>query len=196
MKCPPTHLVVMGVAGAGKSTIAEALGEALGWAQAEADGFHPPSNISKMSQGVPLEDADRWPWLVGIRDWMTAKAEGGDSTVLTCSALKRSYRRLLSEAHGRVVFIHLDGDASLLAERMRGREGHFMPTTLLPSQLAALEPLDTSELAAGSMQLDIASPPAQLVQTVITALRLRDAEATTPTPAISSLSPNCLKGES
>ncbi|WP_458113914.1 gluconokinase [Arthrobacter sp. R1-13] len=183
MKCPPTHLVVMGVAGAGKPTIAEALAEALGWARAEADEFHPPSNISKMSQGVPLEDADRWPWLVGIRDWMTAEAEGGNSTVLTCSALKRSYRRLLSEAHGRVAFIHLDGDASLLAERMRGREGHFMPTTLLPSQLAALEPLDTSELSAGSMRLDIAQAPTQLVQTVITALRLHDDEASIHTPA-------------
>ena len=196
MKCPPTHLVVMGVAGAGKSTIAEALAEALGWASAEADEFHPPSNISKMSQGVPLEDDDRWPWLVGIRDWMTAKAEAGNSTVLTCSALKRSYRRLLSEARGRVAFIHLDGDASLLAERMRGREGHFMPTTLLPSQLATLEPLDTSELAAGSMRLDIAQPPAQLVQTVLRALRTHDAAAGTLMPADQPHSQTCFKGES
>lgn len=196
MKCPPTHLVVMGVAGAGKSTIAEALAEALGWARAEADEFHPSSNINKMSQGIPLEDDDRWPWLVGIRDWMTAKAEGGNSTVLTCSALKQSYRRLLSEAHGRVAFIHLDGDPSLLAERMQRREGHFMPTTLLPSQLAALEPLDTSELAAGSMRLDITHPPAQLVQTVITTLRLHAADASTPTPVTTSRSQTCFKGES
>lgn len=196
MKCPPTHLVVMGVAGAGKSTIAEALAEALGWAKAEADEFHPSSNINKMSQGIPLEDDDRWPWLVRIRDWMTAKAEGGSSTVLTCSALKQSYRRLLSEAHGRVAFIHLDGDPSLLAERMQGREGHFMPTTLLPSQLAALEPLDTSELAAGSMRLDIAQPPAKLVEAVIAALHLHDAEASTPIPATRSHSKTCFKGES
>jgi gluconokinase len=174
----------MGVAGAGKSTIAEALAQALGWSRAEADEFHPPSNIRKMSRGVPLDDDDRWPWLTGIRDWMTEKAEGGNSTVLTCSALKRSYRQLLSEAQGRVAFIHLDGDASLLGERMRGREGHFMPTTLLPSQLATLEPLEPSEIAAGSMRLDIANPPAQLVQAVITALRLHDDAADAPDSAL------------
>jgi gluconokinase len=94
------------------------------------------------------------------------------STVLTCSALKRSHRSLLSQAQGRVAFLHPDGDPLLLAERMRGRQGHFMPTTRLPSQLAALEPLEAEELEAGSMRLNIAESPAQLVQVVLEKLRL------------------------
>jgi gluconokinase len=183
MKCSPTHLVVMGVAGAGKSTISEALADALGWARAEADEFHPPANISKMSQGIALQDDDRWPWLTGIREWMSAQARSGHSTVLTCSALKRSYRALLSQAEGHVAFIHLDGDPALLAERMREREGHFMPTTLLPSQLATLEPLDATELATGSMRLDIANSPDQLVRYVLDKLRLCSGEAQLPSPA-------------
>lgn len=177
MKCPPTHLVVMGVAGAGKSTISEALAQILGWPMAEADEFHPPSNISKMSQGIPLQDDDRWPWLVGIRDWMTLQAQAGNSTVLTCSALKRSYRALLSEAPGRVAFIHLDGDPELLSARITGREGHFMPTTMLPSQLSTLEPLGAAEIAAGSMRLDIARSPGELVREVLDKLDLRGGEA-------------------
>jgi gluconokinase len=172
MKFPAMHLVVMGVAGAGKSTIAEALSRDLGWAMAEADQFHSQANITKMNAGVPLQDEDRWPWLQSIRDWMTTKAAAGHSTVLTCSALKHSYRQLLAEAEGQVVFIHLDGDPALLGERMRGREGHFMPVTLLPSQLATLEPLTPDELAAGSLRLDITESPEQLVQEIKAALRL------------------------
>ena len=172
MKCPATHLVIMGVAGAGKSTIAAALSRTLGWSSAEADEFHPQSNIDKMSSGVALQDEDRWPWLSRIRDWMSAQASAGHSTVLTCSALKRSYRQLLSEAQGRVIFVHLDGDAALLGERMQGREGHFMPPTLLPSQLATLEPLTAEELAAGSLRLDISQTPEQLVAAVVASLEL------------------------
>ena len=94
---------------------------------------------------------------------MTAQASAGHSTVLTCSALKQSYRQLLSEAEGRVLFLHLDGEADLISQRMQGREGHFMPPTLLPSQLATLEPLSQDELAAGSLRLDISQSPEQLV---------------------------------
>lgn len=172
MQYPATHLVVMGVAGSGKSTIAAALSQQLGWACAEADEFHPQSNISKMTQGIPLQDGDRWPWLQEIQGWMSAQAAAGQSTVLTCSALKQSYRQLLSEAGGRVLFVHLDGGADLIGQRMQGREGHFMPPTLLPSQLATLEPLTTGELAAGSLRLDISLPPAQLVEAVVAALKL------------------------
>ena len=111
-----------------------------------------------MTQGIPLQDEDRWPWLQEIQDWMTAQAEAGHSTVLTCSALKQTYRQLLAEADGRVLFIHLDGGADLIGQRMQGREGHFMPPTLLPSQLATLEPLTGDELAAGSLRLDISRP--------------------------------------
>jgi len=172
MQNPATHLVVMGVAGSGKSTIAAALSQQLGWACAEADEFHPQSNIDKMTQGIPLQDADRWPWLQEIQDWMTAQAAAGKSTVLTCSALKQTYRQLLSEAQGRVLFIHLDGGADLIGQRMQGREGHFMPPTLLPSQLATLEPLTDGELAAGSLRLDISLSPEEIVAAVIAALKL------------------------
>ena len=172
MQYPATHLVVMGVAGSGKSTIAAALSQQLGWACAEADEFHPQSNIDKMTQGIPLQDEDRWPWLQEIQDWMSAQAAAGKSTVLTCSALKKSYRQLLSEAQGRVLFLHLHGEAGLIGARMQGREGHFMPPTLLPSQLATLEPLTDDELAAGSLRLDISKAPEELVKTIIEALRL------------------------
>src|SRR5919107_1225799 len=135
MQYPATHLVVMGVAGSGKSTIAAALSKHLGWACAEADEFHPQSNIDKMSQGIPLQDEDRWPWLQEIQNWMT-------------------------------------GEADLLSQRMQGREGHFMPPTLLPSQQATLEPLTDEELAAGSLRLDISRSPEELVKTIIAALQL------------------------
>ncbi|GGH90325.1 gluconokinase [Arthrobacter liuii] len=177
MQYPATHLVVMGVAGSGKSTLAAALSQQLGWACAEADEFHPAANIAKMSQGVPLQDEDRWPWLEEIRDWMTAQAAGGESTVLTCSALKRGYRELLSSADGRVVFLHLDGGAELISQRMQGREGHFMPPTLLPSQLATLEPLTPKELDAGSLRLDISPAPEELVAAVVQALNLPAGQA-------------------
>jgi gluconokinase len=164
------HLVLMGVAGAGKSTVAEAVSDRLGWIMAEADEFHPESNILTMSRGVPLEDGDRWPWLERIRLWMTERARTGNSTVLTCSALKRSYRDFLRAADGTVLFLHLDGDPALLAERLRGRTGHFMPPALLPSQLAALEPLEDDELAAGSMRLDAARSPGAIADDVLAAL--------------------------
>lgn len=172
MQYPATHLVVMGVAGSGKSTIAAALSRQLGWACAEADEFHPQSNIDRMTQGIPLQDEDRWPWLQEIQNWMSAHAAAGESTVLTCSALKLSYRRLLSEAQGRVLFIHLDGGADLIGQRMQGREGHFMPPTLLPSQLATLEPLTDQELAAGSLRLDISNSPEKIVAAVLAGLTL------------------------
>lgn len=177
MQYPATHLVVMGVAGSGKSTIAAALSQQLGWACAEADEFHPHSNIQKMSQGIPLEDEDRWPWLQEIQNWMTAQAKAGKSTVLTCSALKQSYRQLLAQAQGRVLFLHLHGEADLIGQRMQGREGHFMPPTLLPSQLATLEPLSDDELAAGSLRLDISESPEELVRTIIASLKLSAGQA-------------------
>ncbi len=177
MQDPATHLVVMGVAGSGKSTIAAALSQQLGWACAEADEFHPQSNIQKMSQGIPLQDEDRWPWLQEIQDWMTAQSKAGKSTVLTCSALKHSYRQLLAQAEGRVLFLHLHGEADLIGQRMLGREGHFMPPTLLPSQLATLEPLSDAELAAGSLRLDISKSPEELVRTIIASLKLSAGQA-------------------
>lgn len=139
------HLILMGVAGCGKTTAADNLHRALGWPVAEADDFHPPANIAKMSEGIPLTDEDRWPWLKSLRDWMSARAAEGVRTIVTCSALKRSYRDLLSRADGRVFFIHLIAQPDELRERMSQREGHFMPSALLPSQFADLEPLADGE---------------------------------------------------
>ena len=145
MNRPVEHLVLMGVAGCGKTTAADNLHRALGWPVAEADEFHPAANIAKMSRGVPLTDEDRWPWLESMRDWMSARAAEGVKTIVTCSALKRSYRDLLSGAQGRVFFIHLLAQPDELQERMVYREGHFMPSSLLPSQFATLEPLSDDE---------------------------------------------------
>ena len=139
------HLVLMGVSGCGKTTAALNLHNALGWPVAEADDFHPEVNIDKMSRGVALTDEDRWPWLKSMRDWMSERATEDVKTIVTCSALKRSYRDLLSGAQGRVFFIHLLAQPDELQERMAHREGHFMPSSLLPSQFATLEPLSDDE---------------------------------------------------
>lgn len=165
----PQHLVVMGVAGSGKTTVATLLARHLGTEYAEADQFHPEANIAKMSAGTPLTDEDRWPWLEAIRDWLSAEADAGRSGVVTCSALKRSYRDLLRTARGQVCFVHLDGSPDLLAERMAHRSGHFMPTSLLPSQLATLEALDDDE---PGFTLDVASTPEQIVDEILTRTRL------------------------
>lgn len=145
MKQPVEHLVLMGVAGCGKTTAAINLHNALGRPVAEADDFHPEANIAKMSRGAPLTDEDRRPWLESLRAWMSEQADRGTRTIVTCSALKRSYRDLLAGAEGRVFFIHLVAQPDELRERMTHRKGHFMPSTLLPSQFAALEPLADDE---------------------------------------------------
>lgn len=141
----PPHLVVMGVSGSGKTTVATRLAELLDRPFAEADDMHPPANVAKMAAGTPLTDADREPWLRTVRDWLTAQAEQGRSTVVTCSALRRVYRDVLREAAGGVRFVHLDGDPEVIAERMKRRKGHFMPPSLLRSQLDTLEPLQPGE---------------------------------------------------
>lgn len=158
------HLVIMGVSGSGKTTIANMLSKRLGWIAAEADEFHPAVNIAKMSSGTALDDDDRWPWLYAIRDWMGTQAGNGRCTIVTCSALKRSYRNILAQAPGRVTFVHLDGSGDLLAERMKTRSGHFMPPSLLPSQLSTLEPLSSDE---DGLRLDISSAPGEIVNAVL-----------------------------
>ncbi len=162
----PTALVVMGVAGSGKTTVAERIAEALGWPLAEADDFHSPANKAKMSSGVPLTDEDRAPWLASLRDWITDERR---DVVLTCSALRRTYRAVLRSADARVRFLHLHGTPELLAERMGGRQGHFMPTTLLTSQLATLEPLEADE---DGVVVDIAGSPEEIAARALTALDL------------------------
>lgn len=165
----PRQIVVMGVAGAGKSTVAAALAARLGCEAADADDFHPPANVAKMAAGVPLEDADRWPWLAAIAAWIRARDEGGRTAVVTCSALKRSYRDLLRAASPRAVFVHLTGAAALLAERIGSRRGHFMPPGLLASQLATLEPLGADE---PGFAVDVSPAPDALADAILTHLGL------------------------
>lgn len=160
----PCHLVLMGVASSGKTTVATLLAERLGVTYAEADQFHPQANIAKMSSGTPLTDEDRWPWLVALRDWLSSEAAAGRGGVVTCSALKRSYRDLLRAAQGEVWFVHLSGTPDLLAERMGRRTGHFMPASLLPSQLAALEPLDPDE---PGWTIDVAATPEEIATEIL-----------------------------
>ncbi|MBD7994885.1 gluconokinase [Arthrobacter sp. Sa2CUA1] len=159
----------MGVAGSGKTTTATALSEHLGWIAAEADEFHPAANIEKMTSGVPLTDDDRWPWLFSITGWMSTQAQNGRCTIITCSALKRSYRDVLAEAEGQVHFVHLNGQPEVLAERMQSRRGHFMPASLLPSQLSALEPLGADE---PGLTVDILKTPAQITAEILDRLLL------------------------
>ncbi|MBX3530697.1 MAG: gluconokinase [Rhizobiaceae bacterium] len=148
----------MGVAGSGKSAVGEALAARLGAVYVEGDRLHPPANIAKMSSGVPLTDADRWPWLATVG----ATLAGVTGTVIVgCSALKRSYRdRIRAEAEGPVTFVHLRGSRELIATRMSARAGHFMPLSLLDSQFAALEPPAPAENA---ITVDIDRPLSEIV---------------------------------
>src|SRR5688572_19944334 len=138
------HLIVMGVAGVGKSTIARRLADYLELEMAEGDDFHPRANIEKMSSGRPLTDEDRWPWLEALADWTAQRRAAGQSTVLTCSALRRAYRDVLRRPDPDTFFVHLYGDEGMLRERMASRQ-HFMPASLLRSQFETLEPLEPDE---------------------------------------------------
>ena len=135
---PPTVLVVMGVSGTGKSTVAGLLAGHLGWRFEEGDDLHPEANVEKMERGVPLTDDDRWPWLDRIGAWIDAQTDAGEPGIITCSALRRAYRDRLRRPN--VVFVFLSGTREVIQRRMAARSGHFMPLSLLESQLATLEP--------------------------------------------------------
>lgn len=150
-------ILLMGVAGCGKTTIGHALATALGWSLRDADEFHPSENIAKMSAGIPLQDRDRVPWLAAIRAHIEATLKAGNSGVVTCSALKQSYRDVLSAGLPQVKLVHLAGDFDLIFSRMNARQGHFMAPEMLRSQFEALEP------PADALTIDVARPPAAIV---------------------------------
>ncbi|WP_336321683.1 gluconokinase [Streptomyces lavendofoliae] len=165
MQQPPV-VVVMGVAGTGKTTVGPLVAERLGVPYAEGDDFHPEANIAKMSAGVPLDDDDRWPWLDAIGQW--ARRRAGLGGVVSSSALKRAYRDRLRSAAPGVVFLHLTGDRSLIERRMSARTGHFMPTALLDSQFATLQPLGDDE---AGVSVDVSGSPKEITDRAVAALR-------------------------
>jgi gluconokinase len=161
----PRIVAVMGVSGAGKTTVGLALADKLGVPYAEADAFHPAANVAKMAAGQPLDDDDRRPWLLAIADWIATHADEGG--VVSCSALKYVYRELLRSADPMLWFLHLHADRDVIAARVAGREGHFMPVSLVDSQFAALEPLRADEPGA---VIDASLPTDEIVRTTIAAL--------------------------
>ena len=165
-RSPAPVLVVMGVAGSGKSTLAALLAQRLGWPLQEGDALHPQANVDKMAAGQPLTDADRQPWLRLIAGWIDARTAADEPGIVTCSALRRAYRDLLRRESVR--FVHLTGARDLLAQRMQERSGHFMPPSLLDSQLATLEAPGADEAA---ITIDIALAPEAQVAAVLAWLR-------------------------
>jgi gluconokinase len=161
-----TVIIVMGVAGSGKTTIAQRLAQDLGWKQTEADDLHSPENVAKMAAGIPLTDNDREPWLRLICQWID---ETAGNQVVTCSALRRSYRDILRTADARVRFLHLHGSQDTLASRIGARTDHFMPAAMLTSQMETLEPLTSDE---DGVSVDIDGTPIEIVQRALLALDL------------------------
>jgi gluconokinase len=162
MDSPPsipatTSIVVMGVSGSGKTSAAREITRQLGWQYIEGDDLHPAANVEKMAAGHPLDDEDRRPWLRRIAEVIGEHEAAGTSVVVTCSALKRAYRDLLRKGHPSVWFAHVDVPREVLAQRLAARQGHYMPPSLLASQLATLEPLGADEpgdVIAGNGPLD------------------------------------------
>jgi carbohydrate kinase (thermoresistant glucokinase family) len=160
-------LVVMGVSGCGKTVVAEQLASRLHWPFQEGDALHPPANVAKMHGGTPLTDADRWPWLDAIAGWIDTRLAAGEGGVVTCSALKRAYRGRIIGARAGVRLVYLHGSRDLLAARLGARKGHFMPASLLDSQLATLQPPGADE---HPIAVDVAAPPEALARTIIAAI--------------------------
>jgi gluconokinase len=169
-------VVVMGVSGSGKTTVGEGIARAMAWDYAEGDDFHSEANVAKMASGTPLTDDDRWPWLRSIGEWLGEHEADGRSAVVTCSALRRAYRDLLRDGRPDVRFCHVQADADLIKDRLQHRAGHYMPPSLLPSQLATLEPLQDEELG---VVVSAACPPEEIVERALHALGLQPG-GTTP----------------
>lgn len=164
-RTPHVVVVMMGVAGTGKSTIGPLLAARLGVPYAEGDDFHPPANVHKMTAGTPLTDEDRRPWLDAVGEWAHGRA--GLGGVVSSSALKRTYRDRLRAAAPGVVFVHLTGDRALIEDRMAHRRGHFMPTALLDSQFATLQPLEADE---AGVAVNVAGTPEEITVRAVAAL--------------------------
>src|SRR5215475_8763822 len=162
-------IVVMGVSGSGKSTIASMLAQRLHWVYEDADWFHPKSNIEKMHHGEPLNDEDRWPWLRAIAEWIDATRSAGGHGVVACSALKRAYRDILIGNRRDVRLVFLKGDRDLIARRVAARADHFMPPTLLDSQLKTLEEPLADERP---IVVSIAPHPREIIEAVVKQLGL------------------------
>lgn len=170
----PTALVVMGVAGSGKSTVGKELAVRLQWPHADGDTFHSPENVAKMTAGIPLTDADRWPWLHTVERWVAEKLRAGSNCVVACSALRRSYRDLLREAadglpRAAVRFVFLDVDRELLRQRLLARHGHFMHADMLDSQFATLEPPTATEPSI-TIRITADTEPGLVVDKIIKSL--------------------------
>ncbi len=165
----PAVLVLMGVSGSGKTTVAALLAGRLGWAFEEGDALHPQANVDKMHAGHPLDDADRAPWLEKIAEWVEARLDAGEDGIITCSALKRSYRALIDRRGRGVVFVFLAGTRETIAQRLAARQGHFMPPSLLASQLDTLEEPGPGEPA---IRIEVGPAPEALAQAIVDALGL------------------------
>jgi gluconokinase len=163
-------VVVMGVCGSGKTAVGRLLAASLGCDFLDGDDFHPAANVEKMRAGTPLADADRWPWLDRLAAEIGTRLADGRGAVVACSALARRYRDRLGTARPGVTLVHLDGDHDLLARRLAARQGHFMPATLLDSQLAALERPTADERP---LIVDIAATPAAIVAAIAAAIAHR-----------------------
>jgi gluconokinase len=162
-------IVLMGVSGCGKSTVGGELSRALGWPFRDADEFHPPANVEKMRRGMPLTDADRWPWLDAIAAWIDQCIAGGEPGMVSCSALKRAYRARIVGTRPGVRLVYLKGDMQLIAARLAKRRDHFMPAALLASQFDALEEPGAGE---GALTVSIEPPPAVIATHIIDRLGL------------------------
>ena len=171
----PPVLVLMGVTGTGKSTVAGVLAGRLDWDLCDGDDLHPPENVRKMAVGQPLTDEDRWPWLRRVADWIQLRIRAGRPGIITCSALKRSYRDLLRDEH--VVFVHLAGTRDQIAARLVTRGGHFMPTSLLDSQFAALEPPGPDEQ---SLKVELGTDPRAQAAQIVDELGLAQPQGSRP----------------
>jgi len=162
-------IIVMGVSGSGKTTVAQGIATTMGWEFAEGDDFHPQVNIAKMASGQPLTDQDRWPWLRAIGSWIDDLDRRDTSAVITCSALRRVYRDVLRHGRPTVRFAHVTADPALIEDRMLHRKGHYMPASLLPSQLATLENLHNDE---PGLAVSAAGAPEDVLHRALDALGL------------------------